>query len=99
HRYKHQIYLTTPGASDPLSPLLGTDMALGVGENIRRPHLSLRTRKGLRCLQITSAESGRALPLPFSSPLSFFLDFWWNFQTPMRREWGVGSLYKGGYPG
>ena len=37
-------------ASDPLSPLLGTDMALGVGENIRRPHLSLRTRKGLRCL-------------------------------------------------
>ena len=37
-------------ASDPLSPLLGTDMALGVGVTIRRPHLSLRTQKGLRCL-------------------------------------------------
>ena len=37
-------------ASDPLSPLLGTDMALGVGVTIRRPHLSLRTHKGLRCL-------------------------------------------------
>ena len=42
--------LTTHRASDPLSHLLGTDMALGVRENIRRPHLSLRTRKGLRCL-------------------------------------------------
>jgi len=26
----------------------------------------------------------------------FFLDFWWNFRAQMRREWGVGSLYKGG---
>ena len=37
-------------ASDPLSPLLGTDMALRVGVTIWRPHLSLRTQKGLRCL-------------------------------------------------
>ena len=34
------------------------------------------------------AKSRRALPLPFSSPLSFFLDFWWNFWAQMRREWG-----------
>ena len=37
-------------ASDSLSPLLGTNMALGVGVTIRRPHLSLRTQRGLRCL-------------------------------------------------
>ena len=36
--------------SDPLSPLLGMDMALRVGVTIRRPHPSLRTQKGLRCM-------------------------------------------------
>jgi len=48
-------------------------------------------------LQITSAESGRASPLSFSSLLSFFLDFWWNFRAQMRREGEGLSLYRG-YP-
>src|SRR6185295_14058820 len=50
-------------------------------------------------MQITIAESGRASPLSFSSLLSFFLDFWWNFRAQMRREGEGWGFYKGGDPG
>src|SRR6185503_11600076 len=49
-------------------------------------------------MQITSAESGRASPLSFSSLLSFFLDFWWNFRAQMRREGEGWRFYRGDTP-
>src|SRR6185503_15756283 len=45
-----------------------------------------------------SKHSSMASPLPFSSPLTFFLDFWWNFRAQMRREGGVGSYIRGVTP-
>src|SRR6185312_634844 len=49
-------------------------------------------------MQITSAESGRASPLSFSSLLSFFLDFWWNFRAQLRREGEGWGFYRGDTP-
>src|SRR6185312_4864558 len=49
-------------------------------------------------MQITSVESGRASPLSFSSLLSFFLDFWWNFRAQMRREGEGWTFYRGDTP-
>ena len=31
-------------------------------------------------------------------PSLFFLDFWWNFRTQMRRKWGVDPYIRGGTP-